>query len=267
MKPQNLRGHRTYACLLAIILFAVPASAQSVQGQLNGLNNALLQLYTNTLGASPEAAAEARRQSVNVIEARAALLTALIESDPEAALAAGFSSDLLEKLADAFPASAGSLEARGSITGTYEVEIGDSTQLGAGTETRGLRIGNRRIGLFFATDDNPEPGSTVEAAGIIVGDSMATSSAQEAAPAAATCSDLGNQRVAVIKVNFPGESPSLANASIDDCFFEPEIRSANSGWKIPSVNPGQPEMFIRQAPTSGMRWARDTAVTARILVL
>lgn len=235
MKSLQLSRHRSYAYLLAIILFAIPASAQSVQGQLNGLSNALLQLYTNTLGSSPAEAAEARRRAVDVIEERAVALTALIESDPEAALAAGFSSDLLEKLAGAFPASAGSLEARGSVSGTYEVEIGDSTELGPGIETRGLRIGNRRIGLFFATDDNPEPGSTVEAAGMFVGDSMATSSAQETASAAATCSDLGNQRVAVIKVLFPSTSVSLPNASIDDWFFAPG-NTVSEFWRENSFN-------------------------------
>jgi hypothetical protein len=219
MKPQKIFGYRTYTYLLAIILFTIPASAQSVQGQLNGLSNALLTLYGQTLGASPADAAEARRQAVDVIEERAAALEALVQADPEAALAAGFSSDLLETLSNAFPDSANGLESRGTWTGTYEVEIGDNEQLGAADETRGLRIGTQRINLFFASDDDPEPGSTVEAAGMLVGESLATSSATETAAAAATCSDLGDQRVAVIKVLYPGVTASLANASIDDWFF------------------------------------------------
>ena len=219
MKPQKIFGYRTYTYLLAIFLIAIPASAQSVQGQLNGLNNALLTLYGQTLGASPADAAEARRQAVDVIEERAAALEALVQEDPEAALAAGFSSDLLETLSNAFPDSANGLESRGTWTGTYEVEIGDNEQLGAADETRGLRIGTQRINLFFASDDDPEPGSTVEAAGMLAGESLATSSTTETAAAAATCSDLGDQRVAVIKVLYPSTTASLANASIADWFF------------------------------------------------
>ncbi len=219
------------ACAAALFVLPLDAQDTGPQNALPGLNNALLQLYSQTLGASPAQAAAARREAEEVISDRALALEALIAEDPAQALAVGFSTDLLEDLRNAFPDSAPQLEQRGSFTGIFEVEIADNEQLTSGRETRGLRIGAIRLELFFAEETNATPGLTLTVEGMSVGGSLAAGSSEEQGSLAGpqNCSVTGEQRIAVLKVRYPGTSPSLANANIEDWLFGPGD-SVSSFW-------------------------------------
>ena len=217
--------------LLGLCVPVLLLAQQSTTGQIQGLNSELIRLHARTLGASPQAAAQIRQQAADLIAARQALLEALIQADPEAALTLGFAADFLADLAEVFPGSAAGLEKRGSWTGTYEIEVGDGEGLVSSEETRGLRVGQQRLELFFTGPGRPTPGATLQVAGMQAGGSLAAESTEEqAAVAAQSCSNTGDQRVVVIKASYPSTSPTLNNSSIQDWLFGASGQTLNTFW-------------------------------------
>ncbi len=219
------------------LLVSVGAFAQgnAPDARVRGLNNALLQLHSQVLSGSTGAATQARIQAVAVISERQAALAALIAEDPQAALELAFSADLVDRLAKAFPQPAGGLEAHGAWIGRYEAYVVDDETLTRAESVQRLRVGTQRLALHFA---GPEPeglkgGDFLRVEGLLAGGAIAAAGGevQSSAEAGATCSTSGAQRIAIIKVKFPGTTPSYANSTLQDYFFGASGVTLNRYWQ------------------------------------
>jgi M6 family metalloprotease-like protein len=85
---------------------------------------------------------------------------------------------------------------------------------------------------FSGDSPRAEAGSLMKVDGMLVGEAIVTESASVTteADAAASCSTTGVQRIAVIKVKFPGTSPSLANSTLDGWMFGSSGMTVSNFW-------------------------------------
>ena len=183
------------------------AQGNSVAARARALNNELLRLQERALKAAPNEVAAIHSQAASVAADRAAALVELMDQDASEALKLGLPDDVLEGLSETFPGSAAALESHGIWQGTIEsLEIDDTTMTRHRTEHR-LRSGAETLEIHFS---GPEPAGLkcndqLRVSGLRVGKHVAveesTIVASEAA--AATCSTMGAQKIAVIMVNFP----------------------------------------------------------------
>lgn len=103
------------------LLLTGSAWAQGNSGDnVRAHNNRVLQFHSQIQGANAPQAAQVRSQAAPVLAQRAAALSALIKSNPSAALSLAFSQDLLNDLAQKFPGSANSLEQQGTWEGVSD---------------------------------------------------------------------------------------------------------------------------------------------------
>jgi hypothetical protein len=123
------------------------------------------------------AADSVRSEAVPEIAQRAAALTALIKADPRAALTFAFSPELLADLKSKFPQSAGLLESHGTWHGPIERWVADDATFTHSTSLTKMKAGGQTLDLYFAEPANLQSGSTVEATGVLVGNTLAVSKA------------------------------------------------------------------------------------------
>jgi M6 family metalloprotease-like protein len=119
------------------------------------------------------------------------------------------------------------------MIGVLEIEVEDDETLTNHRLIHRLRVGRDRFRMRFAGDaPTAEPGSLMRVDGMLVGESIVTesSSLMTEADAAASCSTTGVQRMAIIKVKFPGTSPSLANSTLDNWMFGSSGMTVSNYW-------------------------------------
>ena len=216
-------------------------------------NTALLRLQDRLpAGVSAARAPAIQQQAAALLVRRSRALATLVRTDPDQALAAALPADVLERLRQAFPASAAELEVRGSWEGILDYTIIDDEQLRQSEVEIALQKGSKRIALHFAEREPAglKSGVFLRVEGVRVGDDVAVessasaeweesihaASAQNPAEAAGSCSALGEQRIAVIRATFPGVTPSLTRQKVVDTFFGQSGSSLDGYWKEASYN-------------------------------
>lgn len=207
------------------------AEARAVGGQIL---QALEQL------ASSEASSHAgiRAQAATLIQRRAAALASLAEHNPAAALRAAFSPELTARLARAFPASAGQLEAHGTWEGPIEYVVEDSMDFGTHRNIRKIAAAGEFLSVQFADAEPPglKNGDVLRVNGVRIGNILAASDAAITAAAESTpqaCTTIGPQKSIVLLVTMPGV-PAPANITVPDIwdtFFSPAQRSLSEYWR------------------------------------
>lgn len=207
------------------ICFSAAAFAQgnSQAGGVRQLNNELLRLHGLMQRAAPAEQAVLRGQAAPVIERREAALSAAVAENPGEALRVGFPQNLLADLASKFPQASARLESRASWSGRLESIIEDGVNFTTHREIRRLHVNGRVFDLHFS---GPEParlecGYVLTVSGMAAGNRIAVEQATVTqAAAAATCGKTGEQKVAVILVNFPSAVlPSNVNADLLNGIF------------------------------------------------
>jgi M6 family metalloprotease-like protein len=177
--------------------------------QVRSLNNSILTLH-GQVEDNASAAETVRGQATAVLAKRAAALEALAQADPRAALSFAFSPELLADLAAKFPESASLLEVQGIWQGLAEVSVTDRPRSNRSETSVRLRVGQRSFDVHFA-DAGPsrlKSGDSLMVVGMTVGTTMAAEggTVQSTTLPAASCSTTGDQKTAVLLVNFPGST-------------------------------------------------------------
>src|SRR5688572_6446168 len=112
----------------ALLLLALETGSVAQQSErsrgVRSQNNQVLQLLAQ-LQENPGNPG-VREQAAELLEARIAVLAALIEQDPSEAVRLAFPTDVLSDLASAFPAARRQLEAHGTWEGPIEYIVEDS---------------------------------------------------------------------------------------------------------------------------------------------
>ena len=110
-----MRAKQSIILIAGMLVAGGSVWAQGNSGDnVRALNNRVLQFHSQMRGAGASQAAQIRSQAAPVLAERATALSALVKSNPSAALSLAFSQDLLNDLAQKFPGSANSLEEQGT---------------------------------------------------------------------------------------------------------------------------------------------------------
>jgi M6 family metalloprotease-like protein len=210
-----------------------PARAEEVRA----LNTQVLRLHGQQLGGADRTT---RREAVRAIGDRAVALEALIRENPAEALRLAFSQDLLDALAAAFPEAAGNIESHGAWEGPAEVLVIDEATMQSSTTVVKIAGGDGILDVHFAgaAPGDLQCGSILRVEGVRLADQVAGSggtlqavSRGNAAAATAACGTTGVQKVAVILVTFPGVSPPVTAAAVQDVFFGSTGHSVDGYWR------------------------------------
>ena len=215
---------RVLPVLAAVCLIpAAYGQGSSQAARVRQLNNEVIRLHGLMETSSAAEHANIRSQAIPVMEQREAALSALIAENPGEALRLGFPQNLLADVAAKFPQSSARLESRSSWSGRLEYIIEDGVNFAAYREIRRLHVNGRVFDLHFAA---PEParlecGYVMTVAGLAAGNRIAAEQVVVTqAAGVATCAKTGEQKVAVILVNFPSAAlPSNVNAELLNGIF------------------------------------------------
>ncbi len=197
--------------LLAVSL-AIPARAEShqVPEQIGDLNRQIT--------ADSDAAL-----TQDLLQERAHLLGALIESDPAAAVKSALPSDLIRRLVDRHPEAEPLLEERGSWTGPLVIAAADDFTHHRSRKIQTLRAGGRLYKLYSNSPANPTCARSATVHGIRLGDAMAAASVEVARDSDSPCTTTGDQKSAVLMINFPSAqiTPGYTPDFVRSTFFGP----------------------------------------------
>jgi M6 family metalloprotease-like protein len=203
------------------------------------LNNQLLEMHARMPEMAPNSIQAVRLQGGEILRARAAELTALIQESPREALKLAFSPELLADLRAKFPGSASLLETQGSWQGPAERWVFDNLDKTHKTATR-IKTGTQMLDLYFASSE-PELAcnSVLKVEGVRLGNNAAVTSSvvvskeSISGSQSLTCSTTGVQNTAVLMVTFPGVTPpSYTTAqSVHDAFFGTAGYSLDRYWR------------------------------------
>ena len=226
---------RFAVCLAALVLLVPALSAQrSDKGRrVTDLNNDILRVYSRAVRGGG-ADSSMREQAQELLTQRQEALAALAAESPDEALASALPPGLAADLAEAFPESAARVERHGSLIGILEIEVEDGEDLQDHRVIHTVRVGRDRFRVQFSGDGpEAEAGSLLRVDGMMVGETMVAESSEmeTEANAAQSCSTTGVQRIAVVKAKFPGTSPALANATLDDWLFGSSGMTVNNYWE------------------------------------
>lgn len=225
---------RLSVCLAVALLFASALGAEQSDRSktVTRLNNEILRVYSRSVRGGGDTSA-LRQQAQELLQEREEALAALVDESPDAALDSALPPEVASEVARAFPESAARVERHGSLIGVLEIEVEDDENLVNHRMIHRLRVGRDRFRMRFSGDaPTAEAGSLMRVDGMLVGESIVTQSASltTEADAAASCSSTGAQRMAVIKVKFPGTSPSLSNSTLAGWMFGSSGTTVSSYW-------------------------------------
>ncbi len=225
---------RLSVCLAVALVFlpALGAEQSETSKTVTRLNNEILRVYSRSVRGGGDISA-IREQAKELLRQREEALSALAAESPDAALDAALPADVAGDVARAFPESAARVERRGSLIGVLEIEVEDNEDLNDHRLIHRLRVGRDRYRMRFSGDSPvAEAGSLLRVDGMLVGESIVAESASltTEADAAASCSTTGVQRLAVIKVKFPGTNPSLSNSSLSSWMFGSSGMTVSNFW-------------------------------------
>ncbi|MCI0602062.1 NEW3 domain-containing protein [bacterium] len=219
------------------ILNSTYASQKDSASHVSELNEGLLQLLERAESGGPSA-----DQAAEIIKKRNAHLYDLIQKNPSKAVGLAFSSDILKRLASAFPDSASYLEEQGTWKGDNTCFMIDDPTMTRRQWVHRLKVGDQDLDVNF---DGLEPGGLrsgviLKVKGVKVGKRVAGKGEilGESVAAATTCSTSGNQNTVVLLVTFPGISPpsGVTTQTVYDAFFGATGRTVDKYWREASYN-------------------------------
>ncbi len=167
------------ASAAASVLVPQSAAAESAQAaQLRGMNGDVLKIQSEAHHASVRAAAETKARQA--LGDRAAVMRALMASDPTAAEKLAFPASVLESLAASFPEAAASLEQRGRWSGELEYLVEDGADLKSHRDVFRLHRGTEVLDVKFSGREPPglKSGQKLTVGGIRSGKSVVASEVQ-----------------------------------------------------------------------------------------
>jgi M6 family metalloprotease-like protein len=218
-------------------LISLNLNAQGNSENVRSLNGRVLQLHSDMRKADTPNMALLRGEAAPVLAQRATALAQLIRQDPAAALGMAFSKELRAELLSSFPGSAADLEEHGSWTGTSDHLIFDDPERQVRRYQVQLRNGSELIQVYSASGEpHCVSNEVLTAEGIRVGNVVAagsTSVQSTGAVAAAGCVTTGDQKIAVLMVQFPGVllPSNVTPAGVWDIFFGSSGRTVNNYWR------------------------------------
>ena len=234
---------RCLTALFALLAVSTPSllradHVEDTVEKLTGLNRALLEVLSEHSKASAGSKAQLNSRAAALIANRAARLEGLIAEHANTADKLAFPADLLDQLAAAFPESAYKLEQRGAWQGVVEIVVETDDNFSIRKTLRRLRVGPELLDLHF-TGLPPEgltSGDILRVQGVRAGNQVAAadSESEGGVAQAATCSQkTGDQKVAVLKITFPGVTfPSgVTRQLLHDTFFATTNPSVNTYWQ------------------------------------
>jgi len=243
LETNNSMTHRRLIALFALIALAMPSllradHVEDTVEKLTGLNRALLQVLSDYGTSSTSANAQLNSRAAALIANRASRLEGLIAEHADTANKLAFPADLLERLAAAFPESAYKLEEQGQWQGVVEIVVETDDDFSIRNTLRRLRVGPDLLDLHF-TGLAPEgltSGDILTVQGVRAGTQVAAADSTNDGTLAqsATCSQrTGDQKVAVLKITFPGVTfPAIVTRQLlHDTFFAETAPSVNTYWK------------------------------------
>ncbi|MGC8883248.1 MAG: NEW3 domain-containing protein [Bryobacteraceae bacterium] len=167
---------------------------------------------------------------------RSALLRELIRTEPAEALRQALTPDALDRIRAAWPESSPLLEQHGQWQGTLETIVFEGRNHVNQEVAHFLNAGGKRLEVRLAGDQTGQAGcgGQVRLRGVRVGDLVAADEIQalgEPPRAASACATVGDQKIAVLLVTFPGVTPpaEVTPASVASVLFGPG-RSLSSYW-------------------------------------
>jgi M6 family metalloprotease-like protein len=202
----HLRAAAISVSLLMLGCASLAMAQEAESGApLRSLNNAVLKHHDLVMLARPEQRGAIRTQAATDIARREAALAVLIETDPDAAIKLAFSSELIDELKTAFPASANHFEQQQTWSGVLESSVEDDLNLRSAKITHVLNSGGRTHKVYFS---GPEPSvnrGQVFVSGIAALGNMAARSVSAATTVTpAGSGTVGPQNIVTILVNLPG---------------------------------------------------------------
>jgi M6 family metalloprotease-like protein/uncharacterized repeat protein (TIGR01451 family) len=194
--------------------------------QIAGTNQELSRLATDPLDAS---AISRIRQ---LTRSRLSVLTDVLQSDPAEALRLALPETTLQRLRVAAPDIGEALESRGEWSGPAEVVAEDDFEHGASRTHTSITAEGRKLKVLFAgSAPAVRSGAVIRIKGLRVGDLVAASEAM-VQTAALGCSTTGQQKIAVLMLNFASSQiPSSINAGyLNNMLFGAGGHSMKGYW-------------------------------------
>lgn len=191
---------------LAFALMVV-ASAEVVSRPQERLDRGALAEEVRSLNQELDRSLLSSRASVpRILAERAARLSELIRSDPQAAVRLSLSAAQAARLSAVSPDVASQIESQGEWHGALTVLVEDDFPLGTSRTRYWIETGGERVEVYFANHPRGlSSGQVVSVRGIRLGKRMAAAltgiSPVAAAPSA--CGPIGEQRIAVLMLEFP----------------------------------------------------------------
>ncbi len=243
LRKKDSMMHRRLTALFALLALATPAMlradhVEDTVQQLTGLNRALLRVLSDHGKSSSSGKAQLNSRTAALIANRAARLEGLIAEHADSANKLALPADLLDSLTAAFPESAYKLEKRGGWQGVVEIVVATDDNFSIRKTLRRLRVGSELLDLHF-TGLAPEgltSGDILRVQGVRAGNQVAAADSENDGPIAqaATCSQkTGDQKVAVLKITFPGVAfpANVTRQLLHDTFFAATNPSVNTYWQ------------------------------------
>lgn len=238
-----MRAKQSIILIAGMLVAGGSVWAQGNSGDnVRALNNRVLQFHSQMRGAGASQAAQIRSQAAPVLAERATALSALVKSNPSAALSLAFSQDLLNDLAQKFPGSANSLEEQGTWEGVSDHLIFDDPDRQVRRFQVQITAGGNSLEVYSAGGEpHCVSGNILKVKGVRIGNAVAAADANVSGTgdvAAAGCTTTGAQNSVIILINFPG-LPLPANVtptSVWDIFFSASGRSVDGYWREASYN-------------------------------
>ncbi len=215
-------------------LFSASLLAQEISSQdLRNWNDRVLAASQDSRGKGRDAASQAIVGTA--ARQRADALAQLIRQDPEAALRSALPEEALQQLRSQVPAvDVPVLESWGTWSGRAEHIILDGEDE-SHQDWITISAGGKQVDVHFTGDTVPgiQCGDQLTVSGVRLGDSIAAGSSSvlvASSNASGGCSTQGEQKTAVLMVNFPTVKSSLSLEQVEVNFFQSTGRSLNTYW-------------------------------------
>jgi hypothetical protein len=170
--------------------------------------------------------------TTGLLKERALLLTDLIQRNPRAAVDSALPDDLRQNLVRSLPAAETLLEERGQWTGPFVTSVADDFAHTRSWVSRAIRIRGHVFGLYW--DSPPEAGCSQLATvrGMRLGNRIAAASGEVAQDANAPCATTGDQKTAVLLINYPSTplTSGYTASYVNNVFFGP-APSVSDYWR------------------------------------
>ncbi len=218
-------------CTLILLIEAV--TAQSLRGQSSALKASQISAFNGELIQLADSPDAPKILTAQLARLRFHALSELLATDPKEALRLALPESTLLRLRRLAPALGNSLEEWGEWSGPAEVTFEDDFVHGTSRTHTSLTHEGAKFQISFA---NPGPaissGTIISIKGLRVGEMLGSRDLTILAPAGGTCSTIGQQKIAVLLVNFStSQIPSTVNSSyLNSMLFGSGTPALNTYW-------------------------------------